>query len=281
MRFSLATPLLIVLIFAGTSSVFAQVPDGATESQSETEAENAEDLAEEPESAAEVLEAEVFEAEVLETDAEVLEAGVPDTTAAVPGTPRIQDGSQLGDDTAAGRGRTLAPTVPIFSAKFRAQPKGARVFLGPLLPKDDGYGSGAWQRRMEADEFSEICTAPCVAPVYPGNYRFALAPEFGGPVRARGVLRIEGDTVVMGEYRSHRARRIAGFVTMAASVIGGSVMTFAGVSGCDGSAGSCVRKSPLVWLGVGVFLLGVPTGLWLTLNDDQVSFSMRPSGGKN
>lgn len=194
--------------------------------------------------------------------------------------PRVEDGSQLGDNSSAGRGRVLAPTVPIFQATFQAKPQGARVFLGPVLPKDDGYGSGAWQRRMEADEFTEICTAPCEAPVYPGQYRFALAPEEGGPIRARGILSVEGDTVVSSEYTSHRLRRIAGWMTMVASVVGGSVMTFAGVSGCDGATGSCVRKSPLVWLGTGVFLLGTPTGLWLTLNDDQVSFSIRNPNGK-
>ncbi|MCH2109112.1 MAG: hypothetical protein MK135_07270 [Polyangiaceae bacterium] len=167
----------------------------------------------------------------------------------------------------------LLPEVPSFRVEFRSVPLGTRIFLGENLPKADGYTPGAWQERLEADEFMQVCEAPCQRRIYPGEYRFALAPAEGGPVAAREVLSIHADTLVEGKYRSMRVRRIAGWVTAAASLVGGAAMMFLGVNGCDGSDGSCVQENPLVWAGAGVFLLGLPTGIWLTLSDDQVSFS--------
>ncbi len=166
--------------------------------------------------------------------------------------------------------------VPLV-VSFSARPDGARYFIGPADANYDAYGSGFWQQSLEAAEFQPLCEPPCKRAFYPGRYSLAIAEdEDSRPVRAERVLDVREPTAVDGLYQSYQWVRTVGWITMGASVVGGSILVISAANGCGIEDGTCIHDDARVWLGMGVIVAGVTGGLFLTLKDDEAQFSLGP-----
>lgn len=167
--------------------------------------------------------------------------------------------------------------APLVAVHFRSPQEGLRFFLGPSLPPSDSYGrEGAL--RLDVSELRELCAAPCARWVYPGQYALGLAPPDDTARRAEDPLRVAEPTVVTGEYRSYGWLRAVGWATMGLSMIGGSTMIVLAFDSCDGD-GLCLQDTPLSWAGAGIFFAGITGGLFLTMKEDEISFSLSPATG--
>lgn len=167
--------------------------------------------------------------------------------------------------------------APLVAVHLRSPEEGLRFFLGPSRPLPDGY-DGDVAVELDVSELHELCTAPCARWVYPGQYALGLAPGDASPRRARDPLRVIDPTVVTAEYRSYAWLRAIGWVTMGLGMAGGATMIMLAFDDCNGD-GLCLQDTPLSWAGAGIFFAGVTGGLFLTMKEDEISFSLSPATG--
>ena len=94
-----------------------------------------------------------------------------------------------------------APAPNTFTLTLSAWPKGTRYFIGPA-ETPEGYIEAPFLPRLEAEEYAELCTAPCQKNLPLGDYSIALAAPGEEPIRAREVLKFRGAAVMEGAYQS-------------------------------------------------------------------------------
>jgi hypothetical protein len=119
-----------------------------------------------------------------------------------------------------------------------------------------------------------FCEPPCAMRLRPGTYRLALQREGEDPVGPVRV-RVEGTSVLRGEYVSRRGARIAGWVILTLHTIVGALSL--GFAIRDHRRGSDVLFAP-VHIGTSTVLLasGVGIGVPLITRRDRARIQAQP-----
>jgi len=117
-----------------------------------------------------------------------------------------------------------------------------------------------------------ICEAPCVATLFPGTHRMALALHEGYPLDAETAVHLEVDSVVEGRYVDKRRMRRAGAMFGLVSMVAGAAMILGAVDFRDRRG----VNYPVLYTGVGLASAGLIIGLPLSNRDDEVEIDVHP-----
>ncbi len=168
-----------------------------------------------------------------------------------------------------GAGEAIDPDGhPLVAAHFRASHDDVRFLLGPPPSDVKSQGFVPHENVLGTDQLRALCVAPCARWLYPGVYSVALS-RGGDPVRTLTPLTLDAPSLVEGEYRSYTWMRVAGYVTLGASVVLGSLFVLSSVDDCGTTDGTCLQREANVFIGVGVMLVGLTGGLLMTQKDDE------------
>lgn len=117
-----------------------------------------------------------------------------------------------------------------------------------------------------------ICETPCVATLYPGTHRMALALNEGYPLDVEKAVHLEVDSVVEARYVDKRRMRRAGAMFGLVTVIAGTVMMLVAADFRDRRG----VNYPVFYTGVGLVSAGIIIGWPLSSRDDEVEIDVHP-----
>jgi hypothetical protein len=123
-----------------------------------------------------------------------------------------------------------------------------------------------------ATGYAPICETPCVATLFPGTHRMALALNEGHPLDVERAVHLTTDSVVEGRYVDKRRMRRAGAMFGLVSMVAGTVMILV-------AADFQNRRGinyPVLYSGVGLLSVGIAVGLPLSMRRDEVSIEVYP-----
>lgn len=123
-----------------------------------------------------------------------------------------------------------------------------------------------------ATGYAPICETPCVASLFPGTYRMALALNEGYPLDVEQAVHLTGDSLVEGRYLDKNRMRRAGAMFGIVSMVVGTVMML-------GAADFRHRRGvnyPVLYSGVGLFSAGLIVGLPVSTRPDEVQIKVYP-----
>lgn len=120
--------------------------------------------------------------------------------------------------------------------------------------------------------YAPICEAPCVATLYPGIHRMALALNEGYPLDVPGAVHLTVDSIVEGRYVDKERMRKAGSTIFFIGVIAGMVMMLAAASYSDFSQ----SNYPVFYTGLGVMSAGIAIGVPLMTRNDEAYIDVYP-----
>lgn len=123
-----------------------------------------------------------------------------------------------------------------------------------------------------ATGYAPICETPCVATLFPGTYRMALALNEGYPLDVEQAVHLTSDSLVEGRYVDKNRMRRAGAMFGIVSMVAGTVMMLV-------AADFRNRRGinyPVLYSGVGLFSAGVIVGMSLSTRPDKVEINVYP-----
>jgi len=123
-----------------------------------------------------------------------------------------------------------------------------------------------------ATGYAPICETPCVATLFPGTYRMALALNEGYPLDVERAVLLETDSLVEGHYVDKTRMRRGGAMFGIVSMVAGTVMMLV-------AADFRNRRGinyPVLYSGVGLFSAGVIIGMSLSTRADKVEINVHP-----
>jgi hypothetical protein len=122
------------------------------------------------------------------------------------------------------------------------------------------------------ESLSEICRAPCVAPLERGTYFLSLGIPGEYPVPANVGVRVTSPTSVQASYESRSDFRLAGWLVVAGSVVVGTALSYLSVRDCPPEDRNCsLPRVPLLATGLGIGTVGTIVGLLMTGKDDDAT----------
>ncbi len=161
---------------------------------------------------------------------------------------------------------TVAPAGPV-QVRFDADVAGVALELQTGSSYTEGSGMTVGRRGISTTHYSEtayryqvVCVAPCTAELPPQNVLLALSiPDHHAIPTARPIALSQG-LVLRGHYVDNSAVRLAGWLTIGATVLGGGALMVHGFSQSDGA---------FVSVGAGTGVVGSLFGWILTRKDDE------------
>lgn len=132
-------------------------------------------------------------------------------------------------------------------------------------------GYEAYSGRV-ASGYAPICEAPCVATLYPGIHRMALALNEGYPLDVDQAVRLTEDSVVEGRYVDRSGMRNAGSWILFLGTIGGMVMMLAAANYGNFS----LTNQPVFYTGLGLITVGLAVGAPLMTRSDEAYVEVYP-----
>jgi len=123
-----------------------------------------------------------------------------------------------------------------------------------------------------AKGYAPICETPCVATLFPGTYRMALALKEGYPLDVERAVHLTTDSVVEGHYVDKNRMRRGGAMFGLVSMVVGTAMVL-------GAADFRHRRGvnyPVLYSGIGLFCAGVIIGMSLSTRRDEVKINVYP-----
>lgn len=157
---------------------------------------------------------------------------------------------------------------------FDSEPSGVRFHIrtGESVGQLSGTGLGGPGLSVTVDDYASLCEAPCSANLRPGTYVFGLSTDDDAPVKAEESITIDKDTPLYGRYVSYGGMRVAGWITLVASVVGGTAMMITSVPSCSGP-GACSPNMGLLVGGAAVMIGGGTVGFFMTRKSDEAELS--------
>ncbi len=134
--------------------------------------------------------------------------------------------------------------------------------------------------------YQVVCTTPCDASLPRGATDLALATASGRPVETEKPIVVEGVSTLRGSIASHRSTRIAGAVTLGATLLAGAGIFTWGLAeeedDCDQANGSngCSRHVARNWgivaAGGAILAVGLAVGIPLIALRDRAHIEVVP-----
>ena len=131
--------------------------------------------------------------------------------------------------------------------------------------------AGSTTVSVVSNSYATVCTSPCNPDLQPGTYRLALSEGTGAPIESEGPVAIPGGAPQLtGEYKSFQSMRIAGYIVLPASCIGGAILALSPSEDGDYLGGK-------FYAGIGIMIVGSVVGLALTFKSDEAVFRISPA----
>ena len=134
-------------------------------------------------------------------------------------------------------------------------------------------GYEAYSGRI-ATGYVPICEAPCVATLYPGIHRMALALNEGYPLDVQQAVRLTEDSILEGRYTDKSGMRKAGSLILFLGTIGGMVMMLAAANYGNFN----LTNYPVFYTGLGLITVGATVGAPLMTRRDEAYVDVHPLG---
>lgn len=157
---------------------------------------------------------------------------------------------------------------------FDSEPSGVRFHIrtGESVGQVSGTGLGGPGVSVTFDDYTSLCEAPCSADLKPGTYVFGLSTEDDAPIKAEESITVDKETALYGRYVSYGGMRVAGWITLVASVVGGTAMMLTSIPHCTGP-GPCSPNMGLLVGGAAVMIGGGTVGFFMTRKSDEAELS--------
>jgi hypothetical protein len=146
---------------------------------------------------------------------------------------------------------------------------------GVTLHIHTGSGSawgtaGSTTVSVVSNSYATICTSPCKPDLEPGTYRLGLSQGTGVTVESDEPVTIPvGTPQLTGEYRSFQSMRVAGYIVLPASCLGGAILALSPSEDGDYLGGK-------FYAGIGIMTVGTVVGLALMFKTDEAIFESPP-----
>jgi len=169
--------------------------------------------------------------------------------------------------------------------KFQANQPDVRLMLRAGSATGVGY-SGRGAVSIVANDYRDVCAAPCVATLPAGSQRLALSLAGGPPVEVEDAVSLTDAAVLKGTYESNSSTRVTGAALgIAATVVGVGIMIL-GIAHtqnvCDQFTGMCQDQMSIntgeVIAGTVVWLVGGIAGLAIGMSSpDKATLELNPT----
>lgn len=160
----------------------------------------------------------------------------------------------------------IAPTGPV-QVRFNADVEGVALEMQTGSAYTEGSAMSVGRRGISTTHYSStdhsyqtICVAPCTAELPPQNALFALSIVDHHPIPAARPIALTQGLVLHGHYVDNSNVRLAGWLTIGASVIGGTALIAHALS---------QEKGTIASVGAGTGVVGSLFGWILTRKDDE------------
>ncbi len=131
--------------------------------------------------------------------------------------------------------------------------------------------AGSTTVSVVSNSYATICTSPCKPDLEPGTYRLGLSQGTGVTVESDEPVTIPlGTPQLTGEYRSFQSMRVAGYIVLPASCVGGAILALSPSEDGDYLSGK-------FYAGIGIMTVGTVVGLALMFKADEAIFRVSPA----
>jgi hypothetical protein len=149
-----------------------------------------------------------------------------------------------------------------------------------------GWGArGGFVYGAVAHGYDHVCAAPCDATLATGTHRLALSYRGKAPVEPEDAVTLRGPSTIRGTYVDKSGTRIAGWVVVIGSLVGGSALLFASFQSTQDCSlqsvtGSCTKQftidGGLAGGSAAVYVLGTIVGVALAMQHDGATIEVTP-----
>ena len=145
------------------------------------------------------------------------------------------------------------------------------------LGTSQGYASGGFGGGTEVvtTHLEQVCSAPCAVELPRGSYEFGLSLEGSRVLETGTEFELNGDTRLHGRVESRTGIRVAGWLTIAASIVVGAVVAvYDRQRECD-AADICRDRYPYMAPGIIIIAGGGALGAYMALQSDRARIDIR------